>query len=269
MPPLPAEDVPPGGMCTALVEHGAPPLPPASSSGDSDSEEEEEAQDAHLELPGPIDPERCTASGAGYSGGAAGEPARLVLLARDAAGRRVREGGAYVLVCVEAARAGPDAEPIAAEVVDNGDGSYTATYTVPAKGSYELSVEVNGEPVGNSPFPVFFSAPSKDGGGGAAAAAAAAPPAAGGAGAAAPPPTAEQAAAAAGAAAAAANAAAASMPMLPYPNLSTGMHISLVSPAPALPVAPPRLPLFFAFFFFAPSPSCLAALHTPYPQPQL
>ncbi|KAK9905765.1 hypothetical protein WJX75_005978 [Coccomyxa subellipsoidea] len=42
---------------------------------------------------------------------------------------------------------------------DNNDGTYTASYSVAARGDYELSVEVNGSPIGGSPFPVFFSPP--------------------------------------------------------------------------------------------------------------
>ena len=49
-----------------------------------------------------------------------------------------------------------DEEPIEATVIDHGDGRYTATYSVPDKGSYELSIEVNGTPIGGSPISCIF-----------------------------------------------------------------------------------------------------------------
>ena len=45
------------------------------------------------------------------------------------------------------------------QVIDNGNGTYTATYTVPAKGNYFLHIDVNYLPIAGSPFPVFFSNP--------------------------------------------------------------------------------------------------------------
>jgi len=135
--------------------------------GASEDEDDDDAQiDAEGSLPpGPIDPERCSASGPGFSGAAASSSVSLVLVAKDSAGRRIKEGGAYVLVYIEPkahlgshATADDDTEPIEAEVTDNKDGTYCARYQVPTKGNYELSIEVNGQPIGGSPFPVFFSA---------------------------------------------------------------------------------------------------------------
>ncbi|PRW57698.1 RNA recognition motif-containing isoform 1 [Chlorella sorokiniana] len=130
---------------------------PERQPGDSDSD-----SDAEPEAPlGPLDPARCRVHGPGFSGGAAGQPVKLTLTARDANGKRIREGGAMLLVMVEPPRApGQEEEPdaIEAEVTDHGDGTYSAVYTVPAKGNYQLHIEVDGEPVGDSPYPVFFSA---------------------------------------------------------------------------------------------------------------
>ncbi|KAI7837107.1 hypothetical protein COHA_009055 [Chlorella ohadii] len=149
---------------------------PDRQPGDSDSD-----SDAEPEAPlGPLDPARCRVHGPGFSGGAAGQPVKLTLTARDANGKRIREGGAMVLVMVEPPRTpGVEEEPdaIEAEVTDHGDGTYTAVYTVPSKGNYQLHIEVDGDPVGDSPYPVFFSAAKLvvEGSGAAAAGAAAAP----------------------------------------------------------------------------------------------
>lgn len=110
---------------------------PERQPGDSDSD-----SDAEPEAPlGPLDPARCRVHGPGFSGGAAGQPVKLTLTARDANGKRIREGGAMVLVMVEPPRApGAEEEPdaIEAEVTDHGDGTYTAVYTVPTKGNYQV-----------------------------------------------------------------------------------------------------------------------------------
>jgi hypothetical protein len=75
------------------------------------------------------------ASGPGLAGGAAGVRAAVTITARDAARRRVREGGqgAEVVVVVRPARAGGGGEEIVAEVSDRGDGSYVAIYEVKEK----------------------------------------------------------------------------------------------------------------------------------------
>lgn len=110
---------------------------PDRQPGDSDSD-----SDAEPEAPlGPLDPARCRVHGPGFSGGAAGQPVKLTLTARDANGKRIREGGAMVLVMVEPPRTpGVEEEPdaIEAEVTDHGDGTYTAVYTVPSKGNYQV-----------------------------------------------------------------------------------------------------------------------------------
>ncbi|KAL4434070.1 hypothetical protein ABPG75_000511 [Micractinium tetrahymenae] len=136
------------------------PIPKELSDSEASSDEGE--ADAP---PGPPDAARCRAHGAGFSGAAAGAPVSLTITCRDAAGKRVRDGGAFILVMVEpvappGAAPGEEPEPIQAEVKDHGNGTYTASYEVPSKGNYQLHIEVNGEPLGGSPFPVFFSAPA-------------------------------------------------------------------------------------------------------------
>ena len=142
-----------------IVEHNVRSSPAPCASQSSQSDEEGSESDEELIPPGPIDPDRCTTSGQGFSGGAAGAPVSLTLLAKDSSGRRIRDGGAHILVMIEKKGLGSDdEEPIEATVIDHGDGRYTATFSVPDKGSYELSIEVNGTPIGGSPFPVYFSA---------------------------------------------------------------------------------------------------------------
>ncbi|PSC73143.1 RNA recognition motif-containing isoform 1 isoform A [Micractinium conductrix] len=142
-----------------MVATNDAPIPKEVDSEDSDSEEEPEAP------PGPPDAAHCKAQGPGFSGAAAGQPVKLTIMARDAAGKRVREGGAHILVMVEPVGAAPaadggEAEAIEAEVEDHSNGTYTAIYSVPSKGNYQLHIEVNSEPMGGSPFPIFFSAPA-------------------------------------------------------------------------------------------------------------
>lgn len=213
VPPLP-EGPGPG---QALVLHESRALSGSESESEEDTSSEEE-EDESLLPPGPISPARCTATGQGFSGGPSGAPVKMVITAKDRAGRRIREGGAYVLVRLQVPR--PTGPQLAAEgeVIDHGDGTYTVTYTCPAKGSYEvralcdgawvggsvqgggglfggggsgvgpwpgvqlqqhrraffrpplharlprpsplqLSVEINGEPMGHSPSPIFFAGP--------------------------------------------------------------------------------------------------------------
>lgn len=85
--------------------------------------------------PGPLDPERCTASGPGFAGGAAGSPVYLNVMAKDARGIRLKEGGAKVDVFVEALM--DRDKVIEVTIKDNGNGSYTATYTAPVRGDYK------------------------------------------------------------------------------------------------------------------------------------
>ncbi|EFN57239.1 expressed protein [Chlorella variabilis] len=246
---------PPGGLIVQGTDV------PAEHGVERDSEEDED-QAAPEQPPGPIDASRCRAHGPGFSGASACQPVKLTITARDSAGKRIREGGAHILVLVEptaAPGAAEEPEPIQAEVVDHGDGTYTASYAVPTKGNYQLHIEVNGDPLGESPYPIFFSAAqpvpqaaAQPAGMAAAAAAAAAPgvqPLAGVPGMAMPVPTMtaggiqivtaeaikaaqqQQAAAVAGAVQAAvpgAPGAAAAAMAAAYPNLATGVQISLL-----------------------------------------
>ncbi|KAK9836951.1 hypothetical protein WJX81_002189 [Elliptochloris bilobata] len=150
-------DAPEPEQDLALVAVEAP-----AEKEDSEYSQSSSSSDDESDIPaGPIDPDRCLIGGPGYQGGAAKSPVTFYVTAKDARGTRVHEGGAYVVVRVTpgtSARAA-GAEVVMPEVRDAGDGSYTCTYAVAARGDYELSVEVNGAAMGGSPFPVFFSPP--------------------------------------------------------------------------------------------------------------
>ncbi len=117
-----------------VATHDQPIPKELSDSEDSSDEGEPDAP------PGPPDAARCRAHGPGFSGAAAGAPVSLTITCRDAAGKRVREGGAFILVMVEATAppGGEEPEPIQAEVKDHGNGTYTASYEVPSKGNYQV-----------------------------------------------------------------------------------------------------------------------------------
>ena len=120
----------------AIVAAGEARQPDESEEEPSESEEEE---DADLP-PGPISAEHCTLGGPGYTGGAAKSTVSFFVTAKDERGTRIREGGAYVVATIQpgnAARAA-GADTVHAEVKDSGDGTYVVTYSVAARGDYEV-----------------------------------------------------------------------------------------------------------------------------------
>jgi hypothetical protein len=124
---------------------------PPEESEEESSEEEEEAE----LLPGPVDAEQCTLGGPGYTGGSAKSTVSFFVTAKDERGTRIREGGAYVTATISpgnAARAG-GADVVHAEVKDGGDGTYVVTYSVAARGDYE----VNGPSRGRSLLAVLHA----------------------------------------------------------------------------------------------------------------
>lgn len=166
--PPPPSHAPPSA---ALVPFGAPRgrAPKRAVSDDDDDERQRSPS------PGPPDPEKIQLSGAGFAGGSAGTPVNLFITCRDERGKRCTEGGDDVVVRINPATggmasmaaaivAGSDGANAAVNVtiVDRNDGTYMATYTVPTKGSYLITVEVNYLPVDGSPFHVFFGPPQAD-----------------------------------------------------------------------------------------------------------
>ncbi|KAL3835006.1 hypothetical protein ACJIZ3_009742 [Penstemon smallii] len=132
----------------------------ATSPSSSDSDYDDENKSSR---PGPVDPTRCTAQGAGIAGGTACAGATFIVVAKDAEGRKVEEGGAQVRVrVVPGLGVGGDEQD--GIVKDMEDGTYSVTYVVPKRGNYMVNVECNGKPIMGSPFPVFFSAGTPSGG---------------------------------------------------------------------------------------------------------
>ncbi|KAF5751516.1 serine/arginine repetitive matrix protein 2-like isoform X2 [Tripterygium wilfordii] len=129
----------------------------------SDSESEEAEVDLENRPIGPVDSAKCTAAGAGIAGGTACTPTTFMVVAKDADGSKVPNGGAQIKVKVSpgVGVGGSDQEGI---VKDMGDGTYTVTYAVPKRGNYMVNIECNGKPIMGSPFPVFFSAANSTGG---------------------------------------------------------------------------------------------------------
>lgn len=123
----------PGGMALALVDQ--PPNTDLYDLSDYDSSDSEN-QDDFLP-PGPLEAEKCTLSGPGFTGGAAGSPVSFVITAKDGRSKRIRDGGAYVRVEVQPMR-GVSADPVDPSIKDHRDGSYTVTYSVSTRGNYEV-----------------------------------------------------------------------------------------------------------------------------------
>ena len=46
----------------------------------------------------------------------------------------------------------PNGSPITADVEDNGDGTYTASFTPVSKGDHQITVHVRGKPIQGSSF---------------------------------------------------------------------------------------------------------------------
>lgn len=99
------------------------------------------------QTPGPADPHKCAVTGAGFSGGAAGEIVSLTIVSKDGRGVRVREGDCEVMVVVKASEpgalsvseeAGEGPAQVEVRARDNGDGTYSASYSVPSRGNYTV-----------------------------------------------------------------------------------------------------------------------------------
>lgn len=108
---------------------------------EDEEQEESSSEEEEVDLPpGPISSEHCTVGGPGFVGGSAKASISFYVTAKDEVDKRIREGGAYVTATVNpgnSARAG-GAQLVFAEIRDNHDGTYTATYSVEARGDYEV-----------------------------------------------------------------------------------------------------------------------------------
>ncbi len=79
--------------------------------------------------------------------GTAGLPTDMLIQARDASGNPLSSGGATVVVTVSGANS-----PGALAVTDQGDGTYTSSYTPTAVGTDSVFITMNGTSISGSPF---------------------------------------------------------------------------------------------------------------------
>lgn len=148
---------------SAVVPDDFVQQPPAAVEHSSADELSSSSSDSDLDFETAVEPDKCFASGPGLTGGLAGQPARLTITARNAAGNTVTTGhGAHVVVhVVEKTTKSSSTHENSYVAVDNGNGTYTAWYTLPAKGNYEIRVEINGQQIEGSPFPVYCDNPAE------------------------------------------------------------------------------------------------------------
>ena len=83
---------------------------------------------------------------------AVGAAVTITVQAKDADGRNLTTGGATVAATVTGAN---PAGPIAA--TDNGDGTYTITYTPANAGTDSVAITLDGAPIAGSPFSITTS----------------------------------------------------------------------------------------------------------------
>jgi hypothetical protein len=86
----------------------------------------------------------------------AGDVSNITVTARDVAGNPLTTGGAGVVVTVAGANT---ATPV---VTDNGDGTYTTTYTPTVAGTDNVAITLNGNAIGGSPYSTVIAAGTLD-----------------------------------------------------------------------------------------------------------
>jgi hypothetical protein len=103
-------------------------------------------------------PNKCIISGPGVTYALVNQAACFSLQARDTYGNLTSNGGEKFEVRVSPpdslnARQLSEMEPDPpAEITDRGDGSYLVSHKMTRKGRYDVSVELDGEPIAGSPF---------------------------------------------------------------------------------------------------------------------
>jgi filamin len=103
------------------------------------------------------DPSQTTAEGPGLEGGVIGDENPFWVFPRNSFGDPARLEGAPFNVKVS----GPGGEnkDIAVDISKNDDGTFTVNYNLPTdteEGTYNIDVNLNGEPINGSPFKVDF-----------------------------------------------------------------------------------------------------------------
>src|SRR5690606_41914978 len=78
--------------------------------------------------------------------GTAGSVTTITVQAKDANGNNLTTGGATVAAAVSGANTATPA------VVDNGDGTYTLTYTPTTSGTDNVAITLNGNAISGSPY---------------------------------------------------------------------------------------------------------------------
>lgn len=105
-------------------------------------------------IPATVDP---AVSSATVPGGVlAGSPIDISVTSRDAFGNPLTSGGATVVVTVSGSNT---ASPT---IVDNGDGTYTTSYTPATAGTDNLAITIDGSPISGSPFSTIVSSGAAD-----------------------------------------------------------------------------------------------------------
>lgn len=97
-------------------------------------------------------PENSYATGSGLEKGQALHPATFTIHAVNVDGQPITTGGDPFAVSVE----GPHNVAVEPAIIDNGDGTYTVSYTPTAPGDYNVSVFLFDKPIKDLPKKVFF-----------------------------------------------------------------------------------------------------------------
>ncbi|XP_068717865.1 E3 ubiquitin-protein ligase TRIM71-like isoform X2 [Montipora capricornis] len=88
------------------------------------------------------------AEGPGLSRGKVGHKTTFTVIAKDRNGEPCTNGGDFVSVKLHR----PNGSPITAEVEDNNDGTYTASFTPVSRGDHQITIYARGKPIQGSPF---------------------------------------------------------------------------------------------------------------------
>jgi uncharacterized protein (DUF2141 family) len=95
-----------------------------------------------------VDANYSYAEGPGLLGAVDNEPAHFTIFARDGYDQPRTEGGDNFEVVID----GP--APAKTQIVDNGDGTYAVTYEPVVAGDYNIRINLEGQPIKNSPYSV-------------------------------------------------------------------------------------------------------------------
>ena len=100
-----------------------------------------------------VDPSKCTLDGRGAQNAGVSKLAQFSINIPQSGGKPPEfEVKAELKSLV-------DGSTVQVQVIGKGSGMYDGTYTPIIRGRQHLSVEVNGEPVAGSPYPVFVTLP--------------------------------------------------------------------------------------------------------------